>query len=426
MPTPQTFTNGRNEVKLYTTQGRRGASYQACYYVGGKRERKTFADLAAARRFARQKLNDLATTTDEAEAVSTPELESYLAAKRIIAPAGLPLHNVCETFMAAREMLGATPLLDAVRRYLRQNKGVQLVPIRQAVQEFLVERERIGVCWRYMAQLRCDLNRFTRAFAGRHLPDIGTPELDEWICSDASRAQITRTNVRQRLTTFAHWCRKRGYLSRECRTFEDMASYSVPPAPILIYTPEEMRKLMGAVHDWVGVFFAIWGFAGLRSEEIRRLDWRDVNLDRGFIVIEAEKAKTKRRRLVPISENLAAWLRPIARESGSVLGVFNTHMGSHQVCDRAGVAWKRNAFRHSYVSYRLALTNDAAKVALEAGHDAQVMFAHYRELVRPDQAQEWFNIFPEADYPQCLKARCKPRGQAAVKAKLAAAAAAAH
>lgn len=424
MPTPQTFTNGRNEVKLYTTQGRSGASYQACYYVGGKRERKTFADLAEARRFARQKLNDLATTTDEAQAVSTPELESYLAAKRIIAPSGLPLHNVCETFMAARELLGETPLLDAVRRYLRQNKGVETVPLGRAAQEFMDSRERMGVCWRYIGQLRCDLNRFTSAFAGRQLADITTRELDEWICGDTSRAQITRTNVRQRLLTFARWCRKRGYLSRECRTFEDMATYAVPPAPILIYTPEEMRNLMGAVHDWVGVFFAIWGFAGLRAEEIRRLDWRDVNLDRSFIVVEADKAKTKRRRLVPISENLAAWLRPLARESGSVLGgLYNTHMGCHQVCDRAGVAWKRNAFRHSYVSYRLALTNDAAKVALEAGHDAQVMFAHYRELVRPDEAQEWFNIFPEADYPQCLKTRCKLRGRAAQKARLAAAAA---
>ena len=405
MPTPQTFTNGCNEVKLYTTQGRRGASYQACYYAGGKRERKTFADLAEARRFARQKLNDLATTTDEAEAVSTPELESYLAAKRIIASSGLPLHSVCETFMAAREMLGNTPLLDAVRRYARQNQGVQSVPIRQAAQEFMAARERMGVCWRYMAQLRCDLNRFIDGFAGRQLADITTRELDEWICADTSRAQITRTNVRQRLMTFARWCRKRGYLSRECRTFEDMATYSVPPAPILIYTPDEMRKLMNEVHDWVAPFFAIWGFAGLRSEEIRRLDWRDVNLDRGFIVIEAEKAKTKRRRLVPISENLAAWLRPIAQESGAVLGLYNTHMGCHKVCDRAGVAWKRNAFRHSYVSYRLAITNDAAKVALEAGHDAQVMFAHYRELVRPDQAQEWFSIFPGAGYPQCLWAR---------------------
>jgi integrase len=418
MPTPQTFTNGRNEVKLYTTQGRRGASYQACYYAGGKRERKTFADLAEARRFARQKLNDLATTTHEAEAVSTPELESYLAAKRIIAPSGLPLHNVCETFMAARGLLGETPLLDAVRRHLRQNKGVETVPIKQATQEFMDARERMGVCWRYMAQLRCDLGRLASAFAGRQIAEITTPQLDEWICSDTSRAQITRTNVRQRLMTFARWCKRRGYLSRECRVFEDMATYTVPPASILIYTPEEMRKLMGPVHDWVAPFFAIWGFAGLRSEEIRRLDWRAVNLERGFIVIEAEKAKTKRRRLVPMSENLAAWLRPIARESGAVLGLYNTHQGCHVVCKRAGVDWKRNAFRHSYVSYRLALTNDAAKVALEAGHDAQVMFAHYRELVRPDQAHEWFNIFPDADYPRCLLARCSKKGRRPAKVAL--------
>jgi integrase len=172
-----------------------------------------------------------------------------------------------------------------------------------------------------------------------------------------------------------------------------------------------MRKIMGAVQDWVGPFFAIWGFAGLRSEEIRRLDWRDNNLERRFIVVEAEKAKTKRRRLVPISDNLAAWLQPIAQAEGPVLGIWHTHHVCHVVMRRAGVEWKRNAFRHSYVSYRLAIANDAAKVALEAGHDPQVMFAHYRELVSEDQAREWFNIFPDADYPRCLLTRMSKKGR---------------
>jgi hypothetical protein len=43
------------------------------------------------------------------------------------------------------------------------------------------------------------------------------------------------------------------------------------------------------------------------------------------------------------------------------------------------------------------------------------MFAHYRELVRSDQAQEWFNIFPGADYPRCLLARCSRKGPQASK-----------
>jgi hypothetical protein len=60
----------------------------------------------------------------------------------------------------------------------------------------------------------------------------------------------------------------------------------------------------------------------------------------------------------------------------------------------AGVAWKPNALRHSFISYRLAEVQSAAQVALEAGNSAAMLFRHYRELVKPADAQRWFAILP--------------------------------
>ena len=45
--------------------------------------------------------------------------------------------------------------------------------------------------------------------------------------------------------------------------------------------------------------------------------------------------------------------------------------------------------RHSFVSYRLATQN-----ALESGDDQAVSFAHYQELVKPKDAERYFNIRP--------------------------------
>ena len=50
--------------------------------------------------------------------------------------------------------------------------------------------------------------------------------------------------------------------------------------------------------------------------------------------------------------------------------------------------------RHSFVSYRLAATQSAAQTALESGHDQAVLLAHYRELVRPKDAERFFSITP--------------------------------
>jgi hypothetical protein len=55
-------------------------------------------------------------------------------------------------------------------------------------------------------------------------------------------------------------------------------------------------------------------------------------------------------------------------------------------------AWKHNALRHSFISYRVADIQNVAQVALEAGNSPQMIFKHYRELVRPAEAKAWFGL----------------------------------
>jgi hypothetical protein len=43
----------------------------------------------------------------------------------------------------------------------------------------------------------------------------------------------------------------------------------------------------------------------------------------------------------------------------------------------------------------LALTQDAAKTALEAGNSQAMIFRHYRELVTEESAKEWFTLLLE-------------------------------
>jgi hypothetical protein len=58
-------------------------------------------------------------------------------------------------------------------------------------------------------------------------------------------------------------------------------------------------------------------------------------------------------------------------------------------------AWKHNAMRHSFISYRVAVFQDVAKVSLEAGNSPRMVFSNYRELVRPADAEKWFAVTPE-------------------------------
>jgi integrase len=144
-------------------------------------------------------------------------------------------------------------------------------------------------------------------------------------------------------------------------------------------------------------FHAIGLFAGLRVAEIKALDWRDVDIAGGFIHVGAKISKTRSRRLVPVTPNLLAWLQPIAKLTGPVVerGLRYRHEAARE---RAGIKhWPDNCMRHTFVSCRLAVTANAAQVALESGHDQVVLFAHYRELVKPKDAERFFAITPTGE-----------------------------
>ncbi len=120
--------------------------------------------------------------------------------------------------------------------------------------------------------------------------------------------------------------------------------------------------------------------------------------------MKASKAKTVARRLAPLPENAAAWLRQYAKKAGKVVELAGLPHAlerlGRRVCEtlspEAQEVWKmpRNALRHSFVSYRLAATQNANQTALEAGHDVKILFRHYRELVTKAEAKRWFSIVP--------------------------------
>ena len=121
--------------------------------------------------------------------------------------------------------------------------------------------------------------------------------------------------------------------------------------------------------------------------ERNRLDWSAVNLERRIIEIRAGQAKTASRRVVPITDNLAAWLEPLKR-TGKVVSAKNMHVDVSALARAPKIEWPRNVLRHSFISYRIAIVQSADQVALEAGNSPSIIFKHYRELTTEEQAGE--------------------------------------
>ena len=138
---------------------------------------------------------------------------------------------------------------------------------------------------------------------------------------------------------------------------------------------EELRRLLAAASFRIASCLAIQAFAGVRTAELLRLTWHNLERRPGYIEITAKQAKTAARRLIPISQNLANWLREAPRNGTERFWTRSSNRyfeGQKLAALRAGMAWKANALRHAFISYRVALTKDIAAVALEAGNSPKM------------------------------------------------------
>jgi len=284
------------------------------------------------------------------------------------------------------------------------------VTIEHAVDALIAQKKASGKSDRYQRDLRNRLDRLISAMPKQKIGTITTGDLDKFL-NELNLAPGTINTFRRDIRTLWSFSEKRGWTSSKTAKNTDRATM-VDESPE-IFTPGEAASLLAASKDDVLAYHAIGLFAGLRVAEIHSLDWSDVDLEGGFINVSAANAKTRRRRLVPILDSLRAWITPLAKTSGAVIlpdfrkrqeaarnvAGFKPETEDQKKAKITLREWPQNGLRHSFVSYRLASTNDAAKTALESGHDQAVLFAHYRELVKPKAAERYFNIRPTVAEP---------------------------
>jgi integrase len=327
-----------------------------------------------------------------------------------------------EALAAARmlEPLGAG-ILEAAKFYAEHlNKTRSSQKVSFVVKEMLVSKEHDNLRPRYLKDLRQRLGRFSEAFGERQIASLTASEIDGWLRSHHTKP-ATRNTFRLRLGVLFSYAQGRGWCQKN--PISEIRKVRVSGPSIGILTSEKFAKVLEAASEATLPYWLLGGFAGLRRAEIERLEWKDIHFDlakyRAFtaavqsgdekaiakaekewrptalIDIQALKAKTASRRIVQIEPNFAAWLEPYAGCTGKVCP---PNLRKLLEADRkaAGLkSWPSNGLRHSFASYHLAHFRDAAKLALELGHSGQdLIFRHYRELVKPDQAAKYWNIRP--------------------------------
>jgi len=313
----------------------------------------------------------------------------------------IALHNETIPLTAAQMRDAATALqiapdgvsLSETARYYTQTHTSASMTVQAAIAAFLRDKERAGLRERSLSTLKHRLGNVSAEFGPTNLDALTTETLAAWFDRVGFQG-VNRKNYRKELGSLFNWAIKRGHLTRNPalgitipRMDERLPEFlTVEQTQTLFRTAE--RTATGLIP-----YLALAAFAGLRRAELERMDASAITIE--GIRVTAQAAKLRQQRWVTLLPTLAKWWTAYP-PTGPITGP-NVRRELDRLIDAAGIRpWPQNALRHSFATYHLAWTQDAAKTAHELGHaSSDMLFRHYRGLATQEQARRYFEILPE-------------------------------
>lgn len=365
-------------------------AWEVSWERAGKRVRRFVKTRGEAERIQREELALREVLTDGEPGLSPDEVRAL----RMARAAGVSLAGLVESALALQAQVRGRTMAEAAAGALDE------VSLRMAH----TKRSR------YFYEWRNRIRDIDGEFGALEVEKFTAEQAQAWIYGRSrslSRIRKRRLILRSVLD-FAH---RRKWVAQNVAKDVPLP-LKVATGSVEILTPEETAVYLteaAGVSPELLVFESVRAFAGIRSEELFRITWEDFRLNRAvpFIEVGRMKSKTKTRRLVTIQPALLHVLQQFPGRTGRLkprdylkkrdlamkrAGYFGTALYNKPHRPKNGRQWPQNALRHSFVSYHLAMWEDAGKTALEAGHTVQILFAHYRELVTREEAERYWNI----------------------------------
>lgn len=402
----------------------------------GKRIRKQFETKAEARTWLYAEKLRRKNEGHAAMNLTDRQRLDAVQASELLSAANMPNMTMGEAvkvhISATQALGGAATILDAVRsyaetiailegtatpeaaaRYYRKHKAPVICrTVAEVIDEHLADSKDRNVRPTTMRDLEHRMGLFREKFGHKLITEITRDDCEKWIKSRADErmrrrgvpmSNITKNNYRVLGGGLFNFAIGKDYVTENPFTRRTRARHHEDEKMPECLTWQDVTALLNtaAKHEPSMVApLAIGCFAGLRTAEIRGMDWKDINLTAKRITVMPHYAKKRRARHVTISDNLVAWLLPHREQDGFVAPQGDKwRFRFDSVRKLAKIRWPSNGMRHAFASHHLAMYGDPARTAFELGHhrDTSMLFDHYRALVTREDADKYWAIMPEAE-----------------------------
>lgn len=287
-------------------------------------------------------------------------------------------------------------VLQAMREWERTKAPFKGKKVSEIVTELVAAKRQERLSEQYVDRLEDDLERFAQAVP-QEIEQVTAAHIKGFLttCNVGPRRL---NNIRDQIVTLFRFARFHRYLPKHQTTeAEDVAKMKVPRRTVETYDPAELAILIENARPIWLPWILLSAFAGIRTFEVLRMDWSSIRWGQRLIDLPPQVTKVNERRIIPMCEALLEGLSPWRDATGPVC---ENKISQHEI-DRilANVKdthpdfrWKHNALRHSFGSYRTALTQNIPQVALEMGNSVQMIKRHYLEAKSFEEGLAWFRV----------------------------------
>ena len=361
-------------LKLYETSHPR-TPWRIVFKQGGKRIQKWFSDRDTAVAWGNEKDIELI-NSGVGDAAISPDEKRALSLWREAGIKRTTLSAIVEEFVKR----------EAMRK--------QSATLEDAIDSLVARRSTEGKSGKTITDLEYRLGRFSKDFGGgAPISEIGTKDIDQWLTklSESFAPQSVKNFRRVIHGLFTHAAGRGWVVSNPVH---ESLSPKVAHSEVCIYTPTQAKAMLDACDADALPALVLSMFSGLRTAEICELDWSAIELKAGHVRVA--KTKTGRPRMAHLPPNAAKWLKGHQGE-GKVWSLSERTLAARWEDARvlAKIAEPLpNAGRHSFGSYRAAITQDLPRVAFEMGNSVEMVRRHYQEIVTKAEAKKYWAIAP--------------------------------
>jgi integrase len=306
-------------------------------------------------------------------------------------------HQYAEATECYRILPDGASLSSIVRQWVTQHR-VKEMPLEFGIEAFLEDLKNRNRRPVYIDSIRKRLEKFQRFFgpeAGlRPISSFSRDDVAEYLEQGIKNTPINRINVLRDLRTFWEWSKIEGFVVENIpATFRNPTVDRKNPA---VLTPTQAEDMLKNSKGQDRAYAALGMFAGIRPEELVRLDWKYVDLEHSKVTVPADVSKTRMQRTVELEPNAVAWLKTVQQPSGPIFKGGRKWLTVRLLTASKMENWTQDLLRHSFVTYHTIAFENPGRTALmiHAKEKPDVLFRRYFQDSLKSDALKFWQIWP--------------------------------